>query len=271
MELTRLIDLEDSTKYKVHLASWNGSSQPLDVFVRDRDEWELWNTWRSNKDDFNRDYIFSLIEFHPDPGTWLFGGVYKVLARGGDNNAHSYTVELTPQGSDLIGRLKIRFARTGRAKAIKLENYVGGFIVDEVLKSSYTGRVFPGYENITLDFHELEAIIRMSKPDWRGALLNVKGIYVIFDKSNGMKYVGSAYGDTGVWSRWATYVNTGHGNNDELTTIIEQHGLEYARVNFRVSLLEYRPARTDDQVLIDRENYWKVALMSRRPYGYNLN
>ena len=271
MNVSRLIDLEEATKYKVHLASWNGESHPLDVFVRDKEEWTLWNSWRSSKDDFNRDFIFSLVEFYPDPGTWLFGGVYRVLSRGNINNSHSYTVALTEQGEDLIGRLKVRFSRSGRTKAIRLENYVKDFIVDEVFKSSYTGQVFPGYENVTLDFRDLEHIILTSKPDWRGALLNVKGIYVIFDKSNGMKYVGSAYGVTGVWARWSTYINTGHGFNDELTKIIESHGIEYARENFRISLLEYRPARTDDQIIIERENYWKIALMSRLPYGYNRN
>lgn len=271
MKLSRLVELEDPTKYKMHLASWNGESRPLDVFVRDKAEWSLWNSWRSSKDDFNRKFILSLVEFYPDPGTWLFGGIYEVLSRGSVDHSHSYTVALTKQGEELIGRLKIRFSRSGRAKAIRLENYIEDLIVDELFKSGYTGQVFPGYENITLDFQDLEHIIRTSKPDWRGALLNVKGIYVIFDKSNGKKYVGSAYGGTGVWSRWSTYINTGHGFTDELSKIIESHGIEYARSNFRVSLLEYRPARTDDQIIRDRENYWKVALMSRLPYGYNKN
>jgi hypothetical protein len=30
-------------------------------------------------------------------------------------------------------------------------------------------------------------------------LENVKGVYLIVDKSNGKMYVGSAYGDTGIW------------------------------------------------------------------------
>jgi hypothetical protein len=271
MKVSQLLNLENPSQYKVHLASWNGETRPLDVFVRDREEWGRWNSWRSNKDDFNRAYIFSLIEFHPDPGTWLFGGIYKVLSRSNLNHSHSYGIELTEQDSDLIGRLKIRFARSGRAKAIKLENYLDNLIVDEFFKEPYTGRVFPGYENITLEFDELEHIIKTNRPDWRAALLNVKGIYVIFDKSNGMKYVGCAYGDTGIWSRWSTYVSTGHGFNDELTTIIDKHGLDYARNNFQISLLEYRPARTDDRSIMDRECYWKESLLSRSPYGYNKN
>lgn len=103
------------------------------------------------------------------------------------------------------------------------------------------------------------------------ALENVKGVYLIADKSNGKKYVGSAYGDAGVWARWSCYIGTGHGWNDELTTLIAREGLDYARRNFRISLLEYRPAKTDDKAILEREAYWKEALLSRGQFGYNKN
>jgi hypothetical protein len=66
-------------------------------------------------------------------------------------------------------------------------------------------------------------------------------------------------------------METGHGWSDELTQLIEREGIIYARQNFRVSLLEYRPARTDDTVIISREKFWKEALLSRAPFGYNRN
>lgn len=94
---------------------------------------------------------------------------------------------------------------------------------------------------------------------------------MIVDKRNGKKYVGSAYGAFGIWARWKCYIGTGHGWNDELTKLIQEEGIEYARRNFRLSLLEYRPARTDDGVIVERENYWKEALLSRGEFGYNRN
>ena len=108
------------------------------------------------------------------------------------------------------------------------------------------------YENITLDFHELEAVFAQNKPDWKAALENVKGVYLIVDKSNGIKYVGSAYGDAGIWSRWSAYMSTGHGGNAELKKIIRDKGIKYARKNFRLSLLECRAMKTDDATIIDR-------------------
>ena len=40
----------------------------------------------------------------------------------------------------------------------------------------------------------------------RGLTLeNIKGIYLVTDTHTGRRYVGSAYGDMGIWSRWRQY------------------------------------------------------------------
>lgn len=269
--LSTILPIADPQDYKVHLASWNQIIQPLDVFVRNRQEWDEWNSWRSDKDQFNRDYILSLIDFYPQLGLWLFGGIYRVLSRSPLRYQHSYVVERVPEFSDFVGRLKIAFTRSGRARSLRLENFYQQMAVAELLREPYSGERFPGYERINHDFHALETVFRTHRQDWKAALANVKGVYLIADKSNGKKYVGAAYGDTGIWSRWSCYIGTGHGWNDELTRVIEREGLNYARENFRISLLEYRPAKTDDAVIIDRECFWKEALLSRAPHGYNKN
>lgn len=269
--LSTFLPIQTPSQYKVHLACWNGENQPLDVFVRDQTEWDGWNKWRSNKDEFNREFILSLVHFYIEADVWLFGGIYKVLERNPENYSHSYKIESVSGYNELVGRLKIFLPRPGRARSVKLENYYNQMYVSELLKEPYTGAKFPGYEDINCDFVTLETVFRMGRPDWKAALENVKGVYLIADKSNGKKYVGSAYGEAGIWSRWQSYINTGHGWNDELTQLIEREGIEYARQNFRVSLLEYRPARTDDQLIIAREVFWKEALLTRVPLGYNKN
>lgn len=271
IQLAEILPLENLKEYKVHLACWNGEHNPLDVFVESKEEWEGWNTWRGSKDDFNRKFIFSLIDFYPERHIWLFGGIYKIMSRGRKNYSHSYKIEIVEDSREFIGRLKIRLTRPGRAKAVKLENYYSKFIVSEILKAPYTGEVFCGYENINHEFRSIENIIKTVKPDWKAALTNIKGVYLVTDKSNGKKYVGSAYGDSGIWSRWASYVGTGHGRNDELIKIIKEQGIEYARTNFRFTLLEYRSMRADDATIIERENYWKEVLLSRGQFGYNKN
>lgn len=104
---------------------------------------------------------------------------------------------------------------------------------------------------------------------WYTALKNIKGIYIITDKSNGKHYVGSAYGEYSFWSRWAQYSENGHGENIELKKIIEENSINYAQ-NFLFSILEIRSAITADKEIIEREQHWKNILLSRE-FGYNKN
>ncbi len=270
LHLSNFFQLTELNEYKLHLATWNGENQPLDAFIRDRKEWDGWNSYRKEINEFNRDYILALIDFYPQPGVWLFGGVYRVLYRGPERNSHSYKIERTNFGEELVGRLKIKFQRPGRKRSLRLENYFDQLEVAALLEEPYSGEPFPGYENIRHDFSYLETVILSGRPDWKAALENVKGVYVIFDKSNGKKYVGAAYGETGVWSRWSDYIGTGHGWNNELTKLIDKKGISYARENFVLTLLEYRPAKTDDRLVQEREEFWKQALLSRA-FGYNQN
>ena len=76
--------IEKPQDYKVHFARWNGNTQPLEVFVRDRLEWQGWQEYRPSRNDFNRPFIFSLARFYHESDAWLFGGVFRVLGRHED-------------------------------------------------------------------------------------------------------------------------------------------------------------------------------------------
>ena len=269
--ITEIINIENPKEYKLHAARWNGDSNPLDVYVRGKDLWRRWNTWRDNKDDFSRKYIFSLIDFYPENNMWLFGGIYEVIERNNTNKSHSYKIKEVKQYSNYVGRLKIKLKKPSRGRAFLLEKHLEEMTVSEILKLPYSGEAFPGYENINHDFNILMPIFKNENADWKASLKNVKGVYVITDKLNGKKYIGSAYGDSGIWSRWSCYIGTGHGWNDELTKLIKKEGFDYARDNFKLSLLEYRSMKIDDKVIIERESYWKEVFLSRGSFGYNKN
>jgi len=201
---------------------------------------------------------------------------FKVINRFDDyqKTGIGYEVELVERGSEYIGRLIVDFPkgkRRGQGRAFYLETYYNDFIVSEILKMPYDGRAFQGYENLTVEFQELKTIYVNQKTDWKAALENIKGVYVIFDKSTGKKYVGSAYGLSGIWTRWGEYMATGDGNNRELSELISKNGIKYACDNFVFTLLEYRPMKTDDSVIIDREKFWKKALLAKGEFGYNKN
>jgi hypothetical protein len=253
--------------YKLHFARWNKESQPLDVWVRDKREWQGWQEYRPARDDFNRPFIFSLIQFYHEPDIWLFGGVFRVLKR----HAKRYEVKLTDESAAFIGRLKLRSSYRERATRVKFENHYGELEVHEILREPYSGRAFTGFENIDLSFEELETLIRHSRSDWKAALASVKGIYLISDTRTGKRYVGSAYGRDGIWSRWCSYVLTGHGGNVELRELVKDPSLAYCRKAFRFALLEYRPVAAPDEVILAREAFWKQILLSRGKDGLNRN
>lgn len=265
MLLNTIWQLENLTEYKLHFARWNQKDNPLDVFVRSNDEWNKWQEYWPGRNDFNRKYIFTLMDFYHEKNIWLFGGVYEVTARHGDR----YSVNLLGEGAEFIGRLKLYYPYSDRGTRVNLENHFENFVVSEILKEKYSGRNFPGYDNIELSFDELEGIVKNNRPDWMAALQSMKGIYLITDTESKMRYIGSAYGDKGLWGRWSEYISNGHGGNVELRKVVATKGIDYCRKSFRFALLEVRAPLTHDQTIIDREKFWKDILLTRDEYNMN--
>ena len=80
-----LLKIESPADYKLHLGGLNEDGEhPLDLYLQDESTWKGWNEWRGNKNDWTRPYIFSLIEFYPKSGTWLFGGIFRIVERLAD-------------------------------------------------------------------------------------------------------------------------------------------------------------------------------------------
>jgi hypothetical protein len=267
IKLSGILKIEKPDDYKAHLADYNQSDEPLDVFVRDRQEWQSWSEYKKAKNDFNRPFIFTLMSFYPEKDTWLFGGIFEVLKR----DKSGYKIQLTDQAEEHIGRLKLRYKPLSRQRRLKFDSLYAELVVAEILKERYTGESFAGYENIDLTFSQIAAIVQNEKPDWKAALRSIKGVYLITDVLLGKRYVGSAYSEGGIWSRWRQYVDTGHGGNDALVKLVREKGIEYARKHFKFTLIEYRPMKITDQEVIDRETFWKKALLSRGDFGYNMN
>ena len=67
--IKRIIRIDNPEEYKFHAARWNRIDAPLDVYVKDKIEWDKWNMWYEKRNDFSRQYIFSLIDF-PDFAGW---------------------------------------------------------------------------------------------------------------------------------------------------------------------------------------------------------
>lgn len=267
---TLLRDL-DPRLCKLHCAVFNGEDHPADVLARSWDDWVGWNSYRASRDDFNRQFIFSLAQGRDEPGVWLFGGVFEVMARRPDPHDFSYDVELREEFlPGCIKRLKVSFRPPGRNVRLNMESYVDQIEVAEILREPYAGEPFPGHDSINVTLAELEVVYSQERADWRGALQYMKGVYVIHDRISGKSYVGSAYGDTGIWARWGQYVQTRHGGNIDLRALVAREGDAYARANLAFSLLEAWPMATADSHILARESFWKDVLLSRQ-FGHNRN
>ncbi|MDD4239627.1 MAG: GIY-YIG nuclease family protein [Desulfotomaculaceae bacterium] len=259
------------SSYKIHFAKRSDGSEPLDAFMRDMNEWKDWNRYSINKDWYNRDYIFSLISFYPERNTWLFGGIWKVIDRDFSKKSdYPYLVELCEDYNKYIGRLKIIYAHNDRTVRNLMEIYFPNLIVKELLDDIYSTYSFPGYKNLDLPFKTLENVIRKDSPAWKSAL-SIYGIYLITDIKTGKRYVGSASGENGIWKRWSDYVYNGHGDDVDLHKLVEERGFEYVRENYKFTLLEITNTWNENEIL-DRESYWKRALLSRMAdLGHNKN
>lgn len=267
--------IEKPDDYKIHFGTHNSNHHPLDLWLKDREKWEEWQRYHPKSNEFNRKYIFSAMQFHhEDNKIWLFGGIFRVLARRKDSQAdhgYHYDVELMEHGKSFIGRLKFAApSHTSRRARRNFEGQYNSLEVLEILREPYSGRPFPGYENINISFPELKTLIQNDRTDWRSSLENVHGIYMVTDTSTGKRYVGSAYGDSGIWSRWETYTDLGHGRNKKLKELLgEKNWEDYASKYFRFSLLEYHPKRTSKDTVINREEFWKETLLTKGEYGLN--
>lgn len=259
----------EKDNFRIHFARYNQYNRPLDVFMRSREEWQHWTEYRPNgKDCFPVDYVITLIDFYPEYDTWLFGGIFKIENRSGV----SYQISLTDKYSGYIGRLKILYRYTDRTTRTKIHDFLSKMVVKELLPVTYDVLTFPGYKNVDISYASLANIYAKDSTEWKIALKTVKGIYLIADIKSGKKYVGSATGANGFWGRWSDYIENGHGGDVDLRKLVNEHGMDYVKKNYKFTILEFAGAYESDEVIINRESYWKRVLMSRmETAGYNKN
>lgn len=146
--------------------------------------------------------------------------------------------------------------------------------VIEIKPRKEEGEGFPGYDKVRLSYNQLKGIVIRRPSDWINALSNQQAVYLITDLNNGKHYVGSATSNSDMLlARWSNYVENGHGGNKELIEIAKNpnSGFDYIKHNFQYSILENFNSRTDPHIVKEREKWWKKALDSAFPNGYNDN
>jgi hypothetical protein len=266
--LLKLLDARISPETtKIHLATSNGTDNPIDVYVAGGfDEWQRWQ----NKRNFKRMFVLSLVQLR-EAQSWLFAGVHESTKPRWheERQEHYYSLVELSSCRHLNGRLTVRFLRTGRQSYLNAENWADQIVIDEIKSKRLSIVDFPGYRNVRLSKEMLDAIATQAPESWRTALSSVSGVYLISDKKTGKLYVGSASGQGGIWQRWCGYSATGHGGNKQLKELLRSEGNERVK-DFQFSILEITDIHQGASDVLARESHWKEALLARG-HGFNSN
>ena len=271
LKLTDLIKLSGVTlsNWKLHCATASrGVPPPLEEFFAGT--FEHWQA-EQNQKNFECDQVLALINL--GRSEWLFAGVFKILGleKGTTHNpaGFTYLTEAVPGLDHLTGHAIINFQKDFRASYLIGPKYEDHLEIAEIRNQRMTIGDFPGYKSTLLTMAKLRTVMKEGNPSWYSALSSVGGVYLITDNTTGKMYVGSAYGEKGIWSRWNNYANSGHGGNVELQQILSKEGANYAE-QFQFSILEICDVDAGDQFIIDRETHWKTVLRTRE-FGMNSN
>ncbi|MCG2123599.1 GIY-YIG nuclease family protein [Staphylococcus epidermidis] len=284
IELNKFIKVPDlnKTKIKFNMNAGNAEIKAWDLlFKEDETEWEQINAWKTKHPNNNlnhADYLLAFAQYYPyGPEYFIFGGLYKIKKIEPEVfDEVGYELTLMDDYKEYRKRLIVKLKKTiGRDLYNRLYKNIQDTLEPEVYEIAPNTKLghFPGYQNVTLSHPQMQQIILRNEPSWKQALMNVKGVYVITDLSNGKLYIGSASGNTdGIWQRWSDYANIENltGGNKLLNEIKLDKGKDYIVNNFQYSILEIFDTKTKADTIINRENYWKNVFCTRK-YGMNYN
>ena len=256
----------DNVKIRFNLMfaqNWN----PIELF-KNGDIMTMLNGhyWNYNKNKSYKDgqITVGLVKIRPNEDFWLLFHIGQITKDLNKLNGVGYEYQNLPEYEKYVGRLIVKFKNKAQTMIRNAESVIEECYVSQIIPDTFDNDLFPGYEKVNISWYELRRIIE--KDNWTTALENQKGVYLMTDISNGKMYVGSAYGEQMILGRWKSYVNNGHGGNVGL----KQLTFDYIKENFKYSILDIYKSTTDDQIIIDREGWWKEVLRSRQ-FGYNEN
>ncbi|MBN2893297.1 MAG: GIY-YIG nuclease family protein [Bacteroidales bacterium] len=130
---------------------------------------------------------------------------------------------------------------------------------------------FPGLMRIKLSAQELKTIINnpQTHSKWYESLTRLQAVYMILDKKTGNQYIGTTYGQNGLWQRWENYAKGDFtGGNKELIDLKEKDNNFHD--NFQYSILEVLSKNASQKECVDAESLWKEKL-GTRTFGLNKN
>lgn len=267
---------EELKNTKVRFCQNNGENDPIELFKKNPDTLLKWHYWNSQSYKVGQ-LTIGIVDMGGHE--WLLFHVGRVTKKlkldyrgiGYEYETLGYVEEKGIDYSDYLGRVVISYHKKMQSQFPNANTVIDDFIVKEILPSQFTGFDFPGYENVSLSYSELETIINGDYPSYKNALEHQQAVYVLTDLKTGKLYVGSATSkDKMLLARWKGYITTFHNGNIDLKELFEKEGEDYFKKYFQYSIIENFNSNVDYNYIIKRESYWKNVLDSRN-HGYNKN
>ncbi len=268
IKLNDLLNLNNLENVKIRFNTmFDQNWTPIEIYKNKNFETLLnghyWN-YNKNKSYKEGQITIGFIKIDPKDDLWLLFHIGEVTKDLDKLNGVGYEYKELDHYNKYFGRLIVRYKNKVQTLIRKAESVIDECDIEQILPDTFDNDIFPGYDNINLSWDSLSRII--NKENWKTALQNQKGVYLIIDTSNGKKYVGSAYGQDMILGRWMSYVKNGHGGNVGMKSLNFDHIKKY----FRYSILDIYKSSINDNVILERESWWKELLLSRT-FGYNEN
>lgn len=268
IKLNHILNLDNLSNVKIRFnLMFDGNWDPIETFKNNEVEsllgGQYWN-YDKKKSYTQGQITIGLIRIKSNDNLWLMFHIGRVTKDLNIQNGIGYEFENLPEYEKYFGRIIIRFKNKSQNMVRKAESVIDDCEIVQILPDIFDNDIFPGYDKVNVSWDELSRVI--TKDTWKTALRNQKGVYLLTDTSNGKMYVGSAYGNEMILSRWKSYIKIGNGGNEELKKLDFDHIKKY----FCFSILDIFKSTTEVEVVIERENWWKKTLLSRE-FGYNGN
>ena len=265
IKLNDILNLTDLENVKIRFLLMVGGNWDMVEIFKTKDFKRLLNGhyWNyKNKSYKNGQVTIGFIRIKDD--LWLLFHVGKITKDLNVTNGVGYEYETLTEYEKYFGRLIVRYKNQTQNMIRLADSLIDELVIEQILPDVFDNDIFPGYDRVNVSWSELSRLIE--NETWKTALQNQKGVYLITDISNGKKYVGSAYGENMILGRWRSYVKNGHGGNVGLKSL----NFDYIKEHFRYSILDIYKSTIEDEVIIERESWWKKVLQSRQ-FGYNEN
>lgn len=166
-------------------------------------------------------------------------GTYQEFAGAPEGDWLWFDFERTDLLVDYVGRLRIapKLTRTYVRLAENLQTAVIAIERENALIAPA-----PPWQEMMPTGQE----VRVLPTSWRGRLREWRGIYLIVDQTDGLRYVGSAYGENNLLGRWQAHV----AGNAGVTVELRQR--DPASFRFSILQLAAQDMPADDVIRLER-------------------